>query len=225
MYIFPRIRTIVFVMYYYHYYLFSVDYADSRCTEGCALALASYSISLSGDLDSYISNIAYIFSNISIPEFRSYNPSILNAIGNLDGKYRVNVPFSCDCLNNGDYLGHVFTYPVYSGCTYDYVASEYSNLITGEWLSRINNYPEMTALNVIVNCSCGNEHVSKDYSLFLTYPMFPGENLTSIALATKTSSKLVQMYNPGVNFSAGTGLLYIPTRGDYPSYLFCSTTF
>ncbi|KAH0768199.1 hypothetical protein KY290_002547 [Solanum tuberosum] len=219
MYIFPRIRTIVFVMYYYYYYyLFSVDYADSRCTEGCALALASYSISLSGDLDFYISNIAYIFSNISIPEFRSYNPSILNAIGNLDGKYRVNVPFSCDCLNNGDYLGHVFTYPVYSGCTYDYVASEYSNLITGEWLSRINNYPEMTALNVIVNCSCGNEHVSKDYSLFLTYPMFPGENLTSIALATKTSSKLVQMYNPGVNFSAGTGLLYIPTRDKFGNY-------
>ncbi|KAK6804888.1 hypothetical protein RDI58_002672 [Solanum bulbocastanum] len=76
----------------------------------------------------------------------------------------------------------------------------------------------MTALNVIVNCSCGNQHISKDYSLFLTYPMFPGENLTSLALATKTSSKLIQMYNPGDNFSAGTGLLYIPTRDKFGNY-------
>ncbi|KAK6804887.1 hypothetical protein RDI58_002671 [Solanum bulbocastanum] len=91
--------------YYYYYYLLSVDYADSRCTEGCALALASYRIWLSGDLVPKLSYIAEIFSNISISEICSYNPSILNAIGNLDGKYRVNVPFSCDCLNNGDYLG------------------------------------------------------------------------------------------------------------------------
>lgn len=201
MYIFPRIRTIVLVMY-----LFSVDYGDSRCTEGCALALASYNAETP---DPDLSGITQLFSNISIPEILSYNPD-----RKLEGEYRINVPFSCDCLNNGDYLGHVFTYPVYSECSYDSVAFLYSNLVTGEWLMRVNNYPEMTTLNVIVNCSCGDELVSRDYSLFLTYPMFPGENLTSIAKATKTTSQLIQMYNPGVNFSAGTGLLYIPARGE-----------
>ncbi|XP_055816822.1 lysM domain receptor-like kinase 3 [Solanum dulcamara] len=206
MYIFPRIRTVVLVMF-----LFSVDYADSRCTEGCALALASYNAEIP---DPNLSFITELFSNISIPEILRHNPD-----RKLEGEYRINVPFSCDCLNNGDYLGHVFTYPVYSECSYDSVASDYANLVTGEWLMRVNNYPEMTTLNVIVNCSCGNELVSRDYSLFLTYPMFPGENLTSIAKATKTTSQLIQMYNPGVNFSAGTGLLYIPARdklGNYP---------
>ncbi|MCD7453898.1 hypothetical protein HAX54_022604 [Datura stramonium] len=65
-------------------------------------------------------------------------------------------------------------------------------------------------LNVTVKMLLGgNKDVSKDYGLFITYPMRPGENLSSIALATNTSSRLIQMYNPMVNFSAGSGLLYI----------------
>ncbi|MCD9639047.1 hypothetical protein HAX54_023327 [Datura stramonium] len=89
---------------------------------------------------------------------------------------------------------------------------------------RYNSYPDSNipvnvTLNVTVKCSCGNKDVSKDYGLFITYPMRPGENLSSIALATNTSSRLIQMYNPMVNFSAGSGLLYIPGRdklGNYP---------
>ncbi|MFS7967144.1 putative non-specific serine/threonine protein kinase [Helianthus anomalus] len=32
-------------------------------------------------------------------------------------------------------------------------------------------------INVMVNCSCGNSSVSKDYGLFLTYPLRVGETL------------------------------------------------
>lgn len=218
MYIFPWTRTVVLVIYYYYYYyLFSVGYGESRCTEGCALALASYNVSGYPQFG----YIAHIFSNISIPEILSYNPSIsnINPDEPIDVNSRINIPFSCDCLNNGDYLGHVFTFDIGLYRSYDSIANRYSGLVTGEWLSRVNHYPEMTTLNVIVNCSCGNEHVSKDYGLFITYPMFPGENLTSIAKSTNTTSQLIQMYNPGVNFSAGTGLIYIPARdklGNYP---------
>ncbi|CAN4108670.1 unnamed protein product [Withania somnifera] len=82
-----------------------------------------------------------------------------------------------------------------------------------------NSIPKDVTLKVTVNCSCGNKDVSKDYGLFITYPMRPGENLSSITLATNTSSRLIEMYNPKVNFSAGSGLLYIPGRdklGNYP---------
>ncbi|KAJ8529449.1 hypothetical protein K7X08_036284 [Anisodus acutangulus] len=83
---------------------------------------------------------------------------------------------------------------------------------------RVNSYPEgnipnNVTLNVTVNCSCGNKDVSKDYGLFITYLMRPGENLASIALATNTSSELIEKYNPMVNFSASSGLLYITGRG------------
>lgn len=93
-----------------------------------------------------------------------------------------------------------------------------------ELLIRDNSYedgniPDDVTLNVTVKCSCGNKDVSKDYGLFITYPMRPGENLSYIASVTNTSSRLIEMYNPRVNFSAGSGLLYIPGRdkdGNYP---------
>ncbi|PHT41190.1 hypothetical protein CQW23_20044 [Capsicum baccatum] len=197
-----------------YYYLFP---ADSSCTDGCPLALASYSYSYYyttnyDELKEVAKLSAQHFSNISASEILSYFPtSIEHSRDGLDTTI-YNIPFSCDCLN-GEYLGHVFPYTVYSGDSYGYIAEHrYAHLITAEWLMWFNNNRAVT-LMVIVNCSCGNEHVSKDYGLFITYPMKPGENLKSIALNTNTSSELIQMYNPGLNFSAGTDLLYIPGRG------------
>ncbi|CAN4111209.1 unnamed protein product [Withania somnifera] len=138
---------------------------------------------------------------------------------------RVNVAFSCDCLNNGEFLGHVFPYKIQANETYDLIATRsYSSLMTKESLMRDNRYPNNSipndvTLKVTVNCTCGNKDISKDYGLFITYPMRPGENLSSIALATNTSVRLIEMYNPKVNPNAGSGLLYIPARdklGNYP---------
>ncbi|KAM3290496.1 lysM domain receptor-like kinase 3 isoform X1 [Capsicum chacoense] len=209
-------RIIVSVIMYY--YLFP---ADSSCTDGCPLALASYSYSYYGTINyDELKEVARLaaqhFSNISASEILSYPTSIEHGWDGLDTTI-YNIPFSCDCLN-GEYLGHVFPYTVSSGDSYGYIAEHrYSHLITAEWLMWFNNNRAVT-LMVIVNCSCGNEHVSKDYGLFITYPMKPGENLKSIALNTNTSSELIQMYNPGLNFSAGTGLLYIPGRDKFGNY-------
>ncbi|MCD9639046.1 hypothetical protein HAX54_023326 [Datura stramonium] len=211
--IFRRItRIIVFVIFAV------VHYADSRCTEGCGLALASYRFSLSDD-DNVLEKVSEIsvrlFSNISALEILSYSSYINRSEGY--SIRRISIPFRCDCLN-GDYLGHVFPYTVYPGDTYDSISTfDYSGLITEEWLMWFNSNRVRT-LMVIVNCSCGNTEVSEDYGLFITYPMQAGETLESIASSTNTNSELIQMYNPGVNFSAGSGLLYIPGRDKFGNY-------
>ncbi|KAF3660750.1 hypothetical protein FXO38_05649 [Capsicum annuum] len=87
---------------------------------------------------------------------------------------RVNVAFSCDCLNNGEYWGHVFTYNVCANDTYDVIATKrYSSLMNKESLMRDDGYPDNSfqdnnvTLKVTVNCSCENKDVSKDYGLLL----------------------------------------------------------
>ncbi|XP_019235904.1 PREDICTED: lysM domain receptor-like kinase 3 isoform X2 [Nicotiana attenuata] len=225
--LFLRIRIILFVIYY----IFSVHYyvvvADSTCREGCALAFASYSLHR-GYYDEFVSDVSRrLFPDVSVPEILSYNPSFVIPLTQAEADIiiKIKIPFRCDCLNNGDYLGHVFPYNLRSGDTYGSVAAEYSGLVTEEWLMRVNSYPynnipvNNVTLNVTVNCSCGNKEVSEDYGLFITYPIRPGETLESIALATGTSSELIQMYNPAVNFSAGTRLLYIPGRGSSGKFI------
>jgi chitin elicitor receptor kinase 1 len=85
-------------------------------------------------------------------------------------------------------------------------------------VQRVNTYPPnripvYVPINVTVNCSCGDRHVSKDYGLFMTYPLRPGENLSYVAAESGVPAALLELYNPGSNFSAGTGLVYLPARG------------
>ncbi|KAK3022355.1 hypothetical protein RJ639_045306 [Escallonia herrerae] len=186
---------------------------DARCTRGCDLALGSYYVwpltnltFISEVLESTISNIL------------SYNPQVPNQ-DSVQSGIRISVPFPCGCIY-GEFLGHVFGYDVRSGDTYERVATTYyANLTTTSWLERFNSYdpnriPDTNArLNVTVNCSCGDARVSKDYGLFVTYPLRPGESLGSISAGLNLSADLLQSYNPGSNFSAGSGLVYIPGRG------------
>ncbi|KAI9095323.1 hypothetical protein K1719_026357 [Acacia pycnantha] len=65
----------------------------------------------------------------------------------------------------------------------------------------------------MVNCSCGDSHVSKDYGLFITYPLSAGDSLDSIANQTNLDRLLLQRYNPGVDFREGSGVVYIPRKG------------
>ena len=134
---------------------------------------------------------------------------------------RINVPFPCDCID-GEFLGHVFQYDVNPGDTYEKVAKTYyANLTTVDWLGKFHNYEPnnitgTATLNVTINCSCGNSDVSKDYGLFITYPLRPNETLQSVANAVNLDTRLLQTYNPGVNFSQGSGLVYIPGKGKFP---------
>ncbi|XP_049351790.1 lysM domain receptor-like kinase 3 [Solanum verrucosum] len=213
--IFLRRRSIIILVLIY---LFS-NCTTCSCINGCDLALASLFIWPESDLP----KISQLFDNMPSSDILDWNTEITSTF--ILTESRVNVPFRCDCLNNGEFLGHVFSYIVSANDTYDLIATRlYSSLTNKELLMRDNSYPENNipdhvTLNVTVNCSCGNKDASKDYGLFITYPMRPGENLSYIALVTNTSSRLIEMYNPMVNFSAGSGLLYIPGKdklGNYP---------
>ncbi|PIN11222.1 Serine/threonine protein kinase [Handroanthus impetiginosus] len=185
--------------------------AKSQCTQSCD-ALASYYIPPGRTLTFISLRFQTTINNIT-----SYNPQITNP-DLIQSDTRINVPFSCNCINN-DFMGHQFAYRARSGNTYKTIAElSYSNLTTVEMMTRFNmftpeNIPDASDLNVVVNCSCGNPRVSKDYGLFITYPLRPGENLSVLANAFGLPEGLLQDYNPGVDFSRGSGLVFIPGRG------------
>ncbi|KAE9457888.1 hypothetical protein C3L33_10217, partial [Rhododendron williamsianum] len=191
--------------------------AESQCSKGCDLALGSYYVWEGSNL-TFIANV----TNEAVVDIQDQN-QMSNPDSVLAGT-RINVPFPCDCLDAG-FLAHVFEYAVHSGDTYSKIASTYySDLTTADFLELSNSYPASNipdngVVNVTVNCSCGNAAVSKEYGLFVTYPLREGETLESVAADSNLTADLLQRYNPGVNFSAGSGLVYIPGRdknGKYP---------
>lgn len=195
--------------------LFSPAY--SRCGSTCDLAFGSYYV-WQGSTLTTISQV----TQTPIQNILNYNPQIPNQDTVL-ADTRINIPFSCGCIQN-EFLGHVFTYDVNTGDTYGTIAGTfYANLTTIQSLEQFNSYPanfipDTATLNVTVNCSCGDKDVSEDYGLFVTYPLRPGENLQSVATANNLTSDLVSRYNPRVNFSAGSGLVFIPGKdqnGDF----------
>ncbi|PKA54809.1 Chitin elicitor receptor kinase 1 [Apostasia shenzhenica] len=194
--------------------------AESVCSRGCDLALGSYFVSPYLNL-SYIS---HLFGIASYDLILPYNPAIIDADGILDNS-RINVSFPCNCIN-GDFLSRNFDYETVRGDTYERIAGDaYANLTTGDMLTGINSYlpsriPAGGKINVTVNCSCGDESVSPDYGLFITYPLRPGENLTSLAdeFGFLGKEDLLLKYNPGKDFSAGEGIVFIPTKDPTGSY-------
>ncbi|KAL5715366.1 hypothetical protein ACHQM5_017195 [Ranunculus cassubicifolius] len=174
--------------------------AESRCNTVCNTALASYYIWSQPGIDlnlTFISSLFNIQDSSTIPPFNSNT-----TVPNKDTIYvgtRVNIPIPCGCINN-DFLGHVFTYTVQPGDTYEKVVNQwYANLTTVDVLQRSNpryppeNIPDTNAfLNVTVNCFCGDQSVSRDYGLFVTYPMRPGDSLSSIATSFDLSEDIVR---------------------------------
>nr|KJB08655.1 hypothetical protein B456_001G096000 [Gossypium raimondii] len=194
---------------------------ESRCSRGCDLALASYYVWQGSNLTfiSQILNSSLVpYSTTNFDSILAYNPQVANK-DSVEAFSRLNIPFPCDCINN-DFLGHVFTYSVQPGDTYDKIAGYYSDLTTVAWLRPFNSYPETNipdsgVVNVVVNCSCGDSAISKDYGLFVTYPLRENETLDTVLTQANLSSDLsglVRLYNPGANFSSGSGLVYIPGR-------------
>ena len=95
-----------------------------------------------------------------------------------------------------------------------------ANLTTGAWVQLFNIYDptrilDNALINVTVNCSCWDASLSKEYGLFVTYPLWPDESLNLIAAGMNLTADLIRSYNPGVNFSAGSGLGYIPGKGEF----------
>lgn len=188
---------------------------ESSCSKGCDSALASYYVWQGTNL----TNIGRDFE-VSASTIVTYNQDQIPNENSVRFGIRINIPFRCDCIG-GSFLGHQFTYQTRTGDTYDEIAKKwYSNLTTASWLQQFNSYPVTnipvnSPLNVTVNCSCGNETVSKDYGLFITYPLREDDTLATVAASANLSTQLIQSYNPGVNFSQGSGLVYIPGKGTF----------
>ncbi|KAG5545610.1 hypothetical protein RHGRI_017936 [Rhododendron griersonianum] len=197
--------------------------AESQCSKGCDLALGSYYVWQGSNL-TFIAEV----TNEAVVDIQDQNQ--MSNPDSVLADTRINVPFSCDCLDAG-FLGHVFEYAVRSGDTYSTIAGTYyANLTTAGFLEGSNSYPAINipdngVVNVTVNCSCGNAAVSKEYGLFVTYPLREGDTLESVAAEANLTAdanltaNLLQRYNPGVDFSAGSGLVYIPGKdknGKYP---------
>ena len=195
----------------------SLFIAESKCTNACGLALASYYI-WEGSNPTYIAQIMESEVVSGTDDIVSYNGDTVPSKDYIKSTSRVNVPFPCDCIE-GEFLGHIFQYSLTPGETYTSIATGiYSNLTTEDSLQSFNSYrptniPDSGKINVTVNCYCGNSDVSMDYGLFITYPLRPEDTLQSITNATNLNAELLQRYNPGVNFSQGSGLVYIPGKG------------
>lgn len=196
---------------------------DSKCSKGCDLALASYYVWQGANL-SFIAEVmqSSILKSTDFDTILRYNPQVTNK-DSLPSFIRISIPFPCECIN-GEFLGHFFTYNVRSQDTYGTVADTYyANLTTTPSLINFNSYPEVNipdngVLNVSVNCSCGDSSVSKDYGLFMTYPLRPNDTLASIANQTNLTQSLLQRYNVGFDFNQGSGVVYIPTKDTNGSY-------
>lgn len=190
-----------------------VESSECGGDDGCE-ALASY-YAWNG---ATLTLIARVLST-TINNILDYNPQITNPDLIQMGS-RVNVPFSCGCLG-GEFMAHQFVYQSRPGNTYQRISSlVYSNLTTVEMLERFNhnnnnnNNNNSQFVNVTVNCSCGNSKVSEDYGLFISYPLRVGESLSSVANEFDLPEKLLEDYNPGVDFGSGSGLIFVPGKGN-----------
>ncbi|XP_042976080.1 lysM domain receptor-like kinase 3 isoform X1 [Carya illinoinensis] len=207
--------------------------AESKCSKECGRALASYLVPGGSDL-TYITTLLQSSLNIDPDTIVSYNKEKIPNKDSVQQNITINVPFPCQCVQDS-FLGYVFNYSLQSKDTYDTVAQQrYANLTTTDMLMKFNTYdpnriPDVGTMSIPVNCSCGNSAVSKEFGLFATYPLRPGDTLELVAAEAGLNSSyttLLQSYNPGVNFSQGSGVVYIPGKdqnGTYPRLISSSS--
>nr|ACE81754.1 putative LysM receptor kinase K1B [Pisum sativum] len=197
---------------------------DSKCVKGCDLALASYYVMPLVELPTIKNYMQSKIVTNSSDVLNSYNKVLVTNHGNIFSYSRINIPFPCECIG-GEFLGHVFEYTTKKGDTYDLIANNYYvSLTTVELLKKFNSYdpnhiPAKAKVNVTVNCSCGNSQISKDYGLFVTYPLRSTDSLEKIANESKLDEGLIQNFNPDVNFSRGSGIVFIPGRDKNGEYV------
>ncbi|CAI8586552.1 unnamed protein product [Vicia faba] len=80
-----------------------------------------------------------------------------------------------------------------------------------------DNLFSYSRINIPFPCECMGGQISKDYGLFVTYPLRPRDSLEKIASHSKLDEGVIQSYNLGVNFSKGSGIVFFPGRdnGEY----------
>lgn len=199
--------------------------SECSCRHGCDLALASYYVTDRQNMTYIASLFGIAFGDIE-KSIMPYNPNMPSK-DSIQENSRILIPFQCDCIN-GEFLGRSFSYMIVAGDTYEKIASEdYHNLTTVELFKRTNIYPETQipggSVNATVTCFCGDADISRDYGLFVTYPIRPGDTLESVAREVGFSDlDMLQRYNPGANFGEDGQILYVPRNGESLEYSFFS---
>ncbi|KAG2306519.1 hypothetical protein Bca52824_026267 [Brassica carinata] len=225
-----RIRIAALLLLLLHFSPSSLFFftVESKCSGSCDIALASYYLDNGTTLSNINLNLnspAAPFDQVNFDPILRYNPNIPNKDMIQMGS-RVLVPFPCEC-QPGDFLAHVFRYSVQPQDTYGEIATDhYANLTTEDSLQRNNpfpatNIPPSATLNVSVNCSCGDESVSEEYGLFVTYPLRPEDSLDAIASSSGVPAETLQRYNPAVDFRSGSGIVFVPGKdpnGTFPRF-------
>jgi chitin elicitor receptor kinase 1 len=215
-----KLKNVLQLLLFFIFLDFVLFKVESKCVKGCDVALASYYIMPFVQLSNITTFMQSKIVKNSPEVIMSYNKDIVFSNDNLFTYFRINIPFPCECIG-GEFLGHVFEYSVSEGDTYDLIANTYyASLTSVEVLKKYNSYdpnhiPAKAKVNVTVNCSCGNSQISKDYGLFITYPLKPRDTLQKIASGSILDEGVIQSYNSGVNFSKGSGIVFIPGRGMY----------
>nr|XP_034599190.1 chitin elicitor receptor kinase 1-like [Setaria viridis] len=198
---------------------------DDNCRLSGCDALASYLIAR----DQNLTYIASLFGFSDYRALKTYNPGVSN-MDYIQAGQSVNISFRCGCQTLAkspfsSYLAGSFPYKVASGEIYSSIAGHFNGLTTTDWLDKANSYPtnnipDTGTVNVTVNCSCGNPGISKEYGLFLTYPL-NGQTLASVAANYSFNSReqldLLKKYNPGMDTNT-SGLVFIPVRDANGSY-------
>uniref|UniRef100_A0A0E0QTM8 non-specific serine/threonine protein kinase n=1 Tax=Oryza rufipogon TaxID=4529 RepID=A0A0E0QTM8_ORYRU len=201
----------------------AVAASGDGCRAGCSLAIAAYYFSEGSNL-TFIATI-FAIGGGGYQALLPYNPAITNPDYVVTGD-RVLVPFPCSCLGlpaapASTFLAGAIPYPLPlprggGGDTYDAVAANFANLTTAAIPGGDGR------VNVTINCSCGDERVSPRYGLFLTYPLWDGETLESVAAQYGFSSpaemELIRRYNPGMGGVSGKGIVFIPVKDPNGSY-------
>jgi len=198
--------------------------AEAKCTS-CTVALGSFYVTQG-------INITYILTLfngvVTFETLKTWNSGVISNDNFINFGIRIRIPFPCDCLGEGDnrYLGHLFQYNLNGGDTYEIIAGKYANLTTIASLRKVNSYnensiPEGSTVNVSINCSCGNAEISKNYGLFLTYPLMNAttDSLSVLSRTNNVPSSLLKAYNPSVDFANARGIAFVPNQDPNGSFL------
>jgi chitin elicitor receptor kinase 1 len=92
-------------------------------------------------------------------------------------------------------------------------------------LQQVNSYdanalPPGAAVNISINCSCGDGQISKDYGLFLTIPRTNAtiDSLSNLSSIYRIPYKFLSEYNRYVDFAHTPGIAVVPVPDQNGSY-------
>uniref|UniRef100_A0A0E0QTM5 Protein kinase domain-containing protein n=1 Tax=Oryza rufipogon TaxID=4529 RepID=A0A0E0QTM5_ORYRU len=200
----------------------AVAASGDGCRAGCSLAIAAYYFSEGSNL-TFIATI-FAIGGGGYQALLPYNPAITNPDYVVTGD-RVLVPFPCSCLGlpaapASTFLAGAIPYPLPLPRGGGGTPTTPSPPTTPTSPPPRGWRPPTRTRRGGSPAAMGG--VSPRYGLFLTYPLWDGETLESVAAQYGFSSpaemELIRRYNPGMGGVSGKGIVFIPVKDPNGSY-------